>query len=153
MISQCEEVEFFDVHSFSVKIRCSVLFDVVSYSTFSNSTFSHSLLGPYSTLCPIRRSIIRCSVIRCWVFRRSVIRCSVIRRSVFRRSVGESLLSLPPSSHVLWPLGFSCKEPCPLPHNLYALAVGAFLRIWTTDLCSQAFCPLPSIPSRSPGRV
>jgi hypothetical protein len=53
----------------------------VEFSTFSfqrsNSMFS------LSTLCPIRCSVIRRSVIRCWVFLRSVIRCLVIRSSVF----------------------------------------------------------------------
>ncbi len=79
------------LHSaFDVQIRCSVFRPCVLFNAFSHLMFSHSLLGPYSTLCPIRHLVIRCSVIRCWVFRRSVIRCSVIRCSVFRRSVGES---------------------------------------------------------------
>ncbi len=68
------------------------MFSLSTLSTIRRWVFlmhCHLLLGPYSTLCPIRRSVIRRSVIRCWVFRRSVIRCSVIHRSVIRRSVGK----------------------------------------------------------------
>jgi hypothetical protein len=70
---------------FRLQIRCSVLFDVQYLLAFGHSAFGHSVLGPYSALGPIRRLVIRRSVIRRPVFRRSV-----IRRPIFRRSVGES---------------------------------------------------------------
>jgi hypothetical protein len=83
----CETVKMiFGIQSLGVQIRCSVLFDVQYLSALGHSAFGHSMLGPYSALGPIRRSVIR----------RPVLRRSVIRRPVFRRSVGESPARAPP---------------------------------------------------------